>query len=56
MANVEYAREYALKHQARVHEAKKDLDRARAVYQEMTKLDPTSPLKAFADERLRLLE
>ena len=56
MERFEFAKGYALKHQARIHEAKKDVERAKAIYKELAELDATSPLKAFADERLRMLE
>ena len=54
MEKYEYAKGYALKHQARVLEAKKDSERAQAVYRELSKLD--GALKTFAEERLRMLE
>ncbi|MEM7677708.1 MAG: hypothetical protein AAF449_17060 [Myxococcota bacterium] len=56
MGQFDFAKAYALKHQGRVLEAKKDRERALAVYRELSSLDVTSPLKTFADERLRMLE
>ncbi|MEL7367649.1 MAG: hypothetical protein AAFN74_01960 [Myxococcota bacterium] len=56
MGKFDFAKGYALKHQGRVLEAKKDRARATAVYRELSSLDATSPLKTFADERLRVLE
>ncbi len=51
-----YARGYALKHQARIFEAKKERERAQDLYRELKDLDEAGPLKTFAEERLQVLE
>lgn len=56
LANYKFVKGYALKHQARVLEAKGEKERALAAYRELSELDATSPLKAFADGRIRELE
>lgn len=48
--------DYAKKHQARVLETAGQLDKAQAIYRELAEKDPPSPLKTFAETRLRALE
>ena len=56
LATYGFAKAYALKHQARVQEAKNDRERAQALYRQLAELDADGPLKTFAEERLRVLE
>jgi tetratricopeptide (TPR) repeat protein len=56
LAEIEYARNYALKHQSRVLEAKGDPEGAKAKLQELLDAEPSVFLKNFAENRLKLLD
>lgn len=52
----EFYKDYALKHKARVLEKKGDTTGAVAAYQAIVDMDPASPLKSFAENRLKALK
>lgn len=52
----EFYADYALKHKARVLEKKGDEAGAIAAYQAIVDMDPASPLKSFAQNRLKALK
>lgn len=48
--------DYALKHKARILEKKGDAAGALTAYKAIVEMDPASPLKSFAEKRIRALE
>lgn len=51
-----FYKDYALKHKARILEKKGDKTAASAAYQGIVDMDPASPLKSFAQKRLKALQ
>ncbi len=51
-----FYKDYALKHKARILEKKGDKTAASAGYQSIVDMDPASPLKSFAQKRLKALQ
>lgn len=51
-----FMRDYAQKHQARVLEAQGNRAQALEIYRELVAREPASPLKSFAEDRVRALE
>lgn len=51
-----FYKDYALKHKARVLEKKGDDAAAIAAYEAIVEMDPASPLKSFAENRLKALK
>ena len=51
-----FYKDYGLKHKARILEEKGDREGAVAAYQSIVEMDPASPLKPYAENRLKALQ